>query len=490
MPPSRRISPLAWVATTYFAEGFPYTLIRQVASVYFRDMRMSLEAIGLTSLYGLPWVIKFLWGPLVDRYATRREWLLWTEAVLAAMLGAVVLIVAGGNAVAVAWALVPAAFVAATHDTAIDGYYMAGLDRDGQARYVGYRVMAYRIALMAGTGAVVTIGALERFGWVWAFGGAAGLFALVLLANCVIVPRCEQPGEPLATMVSARSVAVALGIVAVGFACWWVSRVSQEPTVVERMPALKLFTLPVLVAALLLVAGGAAAYAARRLRSRSSAHASGFYADAYVTFFGQDRIALLLAFIVFMRTGEYLLSAMTAPFMVDLGVKVHYGWISGGVGLPASIAGAMFGGYLIGRFGVNRTLWPILLAQNLTNLVYMWLAFGLSSMVATNTGVASPIPATVEQLTAIAGVHGFDQFSGGMGTALLMTFLMSLCKPEHKAAHYAIGTGVMGLSGLFTGVASGYLAARLGYAWFFGLSFVVSIPGMILAGVLARSRKN
>ena len=62
--------PHVWAFTTYFAEGLPYTLIRMVSSVFFRDMRVSLEAIGLTSLFGIPWVIKFLWGPLIDQFGT------------------------------------------------------------------------------------------------------------------------------------------------------------------------------------------------------------------------------------------------------------------------------------------------------------------------------------------------------------------------------------------------------------------------------------
>ncbi len=52
--------PYVWAFTTYFAEGFPYTIIRIVSSVFFRDIHVSLQAIGLTSLFGLPWILKFL----------------------------------------------------------------------------------------------------------------------------------------------------------------------------------------------------------------------------------------------------------------------------------------------------------------------------------------------------------------------------------------------------------------------------------------------
>ena len=78
-------SPHVWTFTTYFAEGFPYTIIRMVSSVFFRDMKVSLEAIGLTSLFGIPWVIKFLCGPQIDEYATKRRWMLSLQFLLGVM---------------------------------------------------------------------------------------------------------------------------------------------------------------------------------------------------------------------------------------------------------------------------------------------------------------------------------------------------------------------------------------------------------------------
>ena len=59
----------------YFAEGFPYGVFLEVWSVYFRAHGVSLKEIGLISLLGLPWTIKSLWAPLVDRYGDRRKWI-------------------------------------------------------------------------------------------------------------------------------------------------------------------------------------------------------------------------------------------------------------------------------------------------------------------------------------------------------------------------------------------------------------------------------
>jgi PAT family beta-lactamase induction signal transducer AmpG len=205
-----------------------------------------------------------------------------------------------------------------------------------------------------------------------------------------------------------------------------------------------------------------------------------YYGKAFLSFMDRPGIGAILGFIVLIRSGEYMLSSMYSPFMVDLGLKAHYGWISAGVGLPASIVGAMVGGWLISRAGLKRVIWPFLLLQNLTNVIYMVLGLHFAGVIAINTGNPHPEPASLALLASVASVHGFDQFAGGLGTAVLMTFLMRICRPEFKASHYAIGTGLMSVSGLYAGVVSGFLTAWLGYGLFFGISFLVSIPGMAM----------
>ena len=170
-----------------------------------------------------------------------------------------------------------------------------------------------------------------------------------------------------------------------------------------------------------------------------------------------------------------MLSAMVGPFFIDTGFKDHYGWLTGAVGLPCSIFGAMAGGWLIAKFSLKKMIWPFLLAQNLTNLTYMALALRLIN----KGGEAIPNP-ELSHILLISSVTSFDHLAGGLGTAVLMTFLMGLCRDNFKAAHYAIGTGLMSVSGVYAGAFSGFVVNWVGYASFFGVSFLLSVPGMIL----------
>ena len=140
----------------------------------------------------------------------------------------------------------------------------------------------------------------------------------------------------------------------------------------------------------------------------------------------------------------------------------------------------MIGGWAISKYSLKRTLWPFLLAQNLTNLIYMLLALFLNNFIILNTGADNAVPLGSFNLFLVASVNGFDQFSGGLGTSVLMTYLMRTCLSEFKAAHYAIGSGLMNICGVLAGVISGFLAGWLGYWIFFGISFLASVPGMVM----------
>ena len=471
-------SPYLWAGTTYFAEGFPYSLVRQISSVYFKDLGASLPAIGMTSLFGLPWTLKFLWAPYLDRYGTKRKWLLIVQALLVvavlafAGISATSAALAGG---ALAFLLI--AILSATHDIAIDGYYLEALDRDGQARFVGYRVMAYRLAMITGAGGIVALS--HYWGWPWAMTAAAAILAILLAYHVPFLPRPEREVRPIRAILlgkGRRHAALALlAVLIVTLLALAAMRCQPLRDNLARLaPVAHVFSpagwisVGLLVILLLLLA------VRRPIQKRLMASDS-FYANAFMSFLAQERIGWALAFIVLYRTGESLLAAMSAPFLLDLGInKAQYGLLSGTLGILFSILGALAGGAFIARHTLAKTIWPFTLAQNLTNLFYMALAFSYQDI------LAGPAATRQASLIVVAVVHCFEQFAGGLGTSVFSYYLMRCCRPEFKASHFAIVSGIMTVGGTLFGVASGFMASSLGYGRFFGLSFLASIPGMCL----------
>jgi PAT family beta-lactamase induction signal transducer AmpG len=171
---------LTWVAILYFAEGFPFGIVNDTLPVFFRIHGVRLAEIGLLSLVGLPWTLKFLWAPAVDLLGRRRTWVVGCQALLSLGLLAI-LTVDPLHVGMILWAVVLGlAFLSATQDIAIDAYTIELLDESEMGPANGVRVTAYRIALIAAGGLFVALAGL--IGWRGTF-----VFAAVLMGSSCLV---------------------------------------------------------------------------------------------------------------------------------------------------------------------------------------------------------------------------------------------------------------------------------------------------------------
>lgn len=152
-------NPWAWVSTVYLAEGLPYVVVMTVAVIVYKGLGVSNTDITLyTGWLYLPWVIKPFWSPVVDILKTKRLWIWVMQLVLGAGLAGVALTLPGPHAfrysLAFFWLL---AFSSATHDIAIDGFYLLATTEKEQSFFVGIRTTFYRIAMICGQGFLVIL---------------------------------------------------------------------------------------------------------------------------------------------------------------------------------------------------------------------------------------------------------------------------------------------------------------------------------------------
>lgn len=155
----RASSPWLWVPSLYFAEGIPYVMVMTLSVIFYKRMGISNTDIALyTSWLYLPWVIKPLWGPVVDILRTKRFWILVMQLCIGAGLAGVAFTIPVDRffqfTLAFFWLL---AFSSATHDIAADGFYMLGLSKGDQAFFVGIRSTFYRLAMLTGQGLLVIL---------------------------------------------------------------------------------------------------------------------------------------------------------------------------------------------------------------------------------------------------------------------------------------------------------------------------------------------
>ncbi len=480
-------NPNVWVPTLYFMQGFPYTTVMEMATVFFKALNVPIEALGIfQGFFGLPWAFKFLWSPLVELIGTKRRWILAVQGLLAATLvvsaifismpqhnallslrlfminfannwanagftvGLLLLMFCAGfgmdsrrsGTVRAACAAVGIAvlvffvsyhsqiftaqtltlsttiwiafiiflliaFLSATQDIAIDGYYLDVLDMKAQAAFSGIRVMFYRVAMVAGGGVLVMIAG--KTSWTLGFGIGAVLFSALYLFHLTYLPSSARTGRETGSDGQKKS-----------------------------------------------------------------------FTRAFTTYLDQKRIIVIILFILLFRIGDFLWKPMSKPFLMDIGISVaQIGFLQGVLGIIATILGSIAGGIYIAKRGLTRGLWVLGIIQSITLLLYAWIALVHKIVPKGPDGLPlGHIPHTV--LIHVGVINTFENFAYGLGTIAFVNFLMRTCKKEYTAAHYAIATGLMALATMLAAFFSGFLAKQMGYMTFFIFCFLTSIPGLAI----------
>lgn len=192
------------------------------------------------------------------------------------------------------------------------------------------------------------------------------------------------------------------------------------------------------------------------------------YTQIIKAYFTQEKIWVIVAFIVLYRFGEAMLVKITPPFLLDetqvggLGLSTSVvGLTYGTFGSIALIVGGIIGGILIERYGIKKCLLPMALALNLPNIFYVYMAY------------------TQPQIQLVYLLISVEQFGYGIGTAAYSVYMMYLAKNEYKTSHFAISTGLMALGMMLPGFISGYLQQWMGYQLFFIVVVLLTIPGMV-----------
>ncbi|CAN5834767.1 AmpG family muropeptide MFS transporter [soil metagenome] len=205
-------SRLGWIVILSVASGFPFGLFNDLVPVYLRANGASLSEIGLLSTLALPWALKFVWAPAVDRLGTRRRWIAGTQIGLAVSL---VLLATGGASIGPTFFVLLLTLVAlsATQDIAVDGYTIEIMDRSELGPANGTRVMGYRVGMIVAGG--VLVAASGRLGWTAVFLAGATLFAMTaVLTSAMPEARREHDAheswiEPLRELLSRPEILVA-----------------------------------------------------------------------------------------------------------------------------------------------------------------------------------------------------------------------------------------------------------------------------------------
>ena len=200
-----RAARLAVLAALYFSQGLPFGFFTLALPVVLREQDVDLKTIGASSLLLLPWGLKFVWGPLVDRVGTRKGWIVPLQLETVAVLLGLATIDPARSLQALVVGMLLASVLASTQDVATDGLAVALLRPEDRGLGNGLQVGAYRLGMIVGGSAVLVL--YGRFGPPTAFATMAVLLALAT----VPILLAREPDRPAdAVTVTVRSVLAAV----------------------------------------------------------------------------------------------------------------------------------------------------------------------------------------------------------------------------------------------------------------------------------------
>ncbi|RMD50676.1 MAG: MFS transporter, partial [Ignavibacteria bacterium] len=190
----------------------------------------------------------------------------------------------------------------------------------------------------------------------------------------------------------------------------------------------------------------------------------------FASFFKKKNIGIGITFILLYRLGESQLVKLAAPFMLDarevggLGLTTgEVGIVYGTIGLLSLTVGGIIGGILAAKDGLKKWLWPMIIAINVPNAVYIYLSY------------AQP-----DSFLIINFCVALEQFGYGFGFTAFMLYMIYISEGEFKTAHFAIATGFMALGMMIPGMISGWLQEIIGYQHFFIWVLIATLPAFII----------
>ena len=301
-----------------FSSGLPLLLTLSTLSAWLATQGLSLKAIGLFALVGLPYSLKFVWSPAMDglglpwltrRLGQRRGWALLTQAGLVGSMLFLGFTEPAENITLTALAALLIAFFSASQDIVVDAYRVEILKDREQGAGAAAIQLGYRLGMLAaGAGALFIA---DYLGWFAAFAVMAALVS-VGVATILASPEPLHPDS---------------------------------------------FAAP----------GDTSAPARERLVAWLRAHVIEPFADVA----RRQGWLTILVFILLYKFGDAVAGVMANPFYIDMGFSLsEIASVSKIFGLIATLSGVAAGGVICARYGLFKGLLACGILQMVSNLMF------------------------------------------------------------------------------------------------------------------------
>ena len=465
-----------------FASGIPLALTGQAMQAWLTTEGLDLATIGFLGLVAMPYALKFLWAPLLDRFeppflGRRRGWLVCFQLGLAVVLWQIAQLSPVQQPLLFAALAVAISFLSASQDIVFDAWRTDVLPSDERGLGSSLMVASYRAAMVM-SGGVAFIWAEQWQSWAKVYQTMAWLMLGAAVLTVLVAERYERaPGQKLAAP-GRELLAFVLMLVGVAAAVWLARAMlilfGLDPDDANKWIQL-LFLLSEIALAL-----PTALWLARRF---------GFDTlnRSLDSFFTREGAWSVLALIVLYKLGDAFAGSLTTPFLLrELQfTSAEVGIVNKIMGLGASIAGALIGGLMMVRIGLYRALLWFGVLQLVSNFGFLLLAwYGRGTLGSFELPPFDIVIASLDHRAtvdwALASVVFVEQLAAGMGTASFLALLTALSHSQFSATQFALLSALGSVGRVYVSPVSGVLAPAIGWPAFFAFTALMALPGLLM----------
>ncbi|HLO90767.1 MAG TPA: MFS transporter [Lentimicrobium sp.] len=309
----------------YLAQSIPMSFFSTIVPVIMRQEKYSLAMIGLLQLIKLPWIFKFLWAPLVDKYgnseANYKRWVFGSEFVYAAIIISIGFLNLQFNFPLIITLMVIAFIASATQDIATDAFAILVLKKEERSMGNAMQSAGTFLGTMTGSGILLIM--YHYFGWQGLMFCLAGFVVLAIIPLYFYKNNKENETAKSPTDASCHG-----------------------------------------------------HHSHKLLKLKDSDQNKASFKDIGL-FFRQKGIWRRIVLLFFFYSGIIGILSLMKPFLVDNGFTMkQIGIISGICGTASGAISSIIGAHLIRRIGRKRSLYLFASFSVLTGLFFVWLLSG------------------------------------------------------------------------------------------------------------------
>lgn len=406
--------------TMGFACGLPLLLTISVLQAWMTRSGVDLRVIGLFALVGLPYTVKFLWAPILDRYTLpflgrRRGWMLVTQILLIAAIVGLGLTSPGRSPWMVALVAFLVTFFSASQDIVVDAYRREDLRDEELGLGSSLYVNGYRVGMLLASGGGLVMADHMSFALVY-----------LIMAGCMLV-----------------------GVVT--------TLLTPEPQVAVKPP--------------------------RSLKEAVIGPFLEFFRRhgawvmlAFVFFYKVgDQMASTMTTPFYLEIGYSLTDIGTVVKLFGFWATIIGGLLGGvlimrlGIGRSLWVFGILQGVSTAGFAVLAKVC--VGASQLFPGLPFK--VFGQFNLQLYTGAVGDPI-------SALAAVIAFENLSSGMGTAAFVAFMAALTNKKFTATQYALLSSFIGVPRVLASAPTGFMAEAMGWSGFFVFCSLIALPGLLL----------